>query len=521
MHWPNVIDTLRDREPEFPDLPAVIEGDQAWTYRALYDRVDRLSQALLARGVTKGGRLLAWLPNCHEAIECELACFQCGAVWVTLHAGLTPHEVGAVAGATQPSAVVTTPRLRDRLDVGFFDSVPLLIVRGDPDDPREYESVLRTASPERPDIRCEPSDIARLRYTSGTTGQIKAAVLTHRAYSASLATLLDELPPLGPNDRAIHIAPLTHATAAYLYPMLATGGANIVVPAFDAAEVLRTIERERASVTFVVPTILQRLADAPGFAQTDLTSLRSVSYGGAPTPPDVLAPWLERIAGALMHIYGLTEALHPLTTLERNEHYAGNPRLGSVGKPTRHAEIRIVDDAGVDVPDCHVGEFWVRGPMTMTEYWNDPDATDAVLHDGWIATGDLGRRDEDGYLWILDRVKDVIISGGLNVHASEVEAVLTDHPGVAEASVVGVPDPDWGEAVHAVIAPAQGARLDTNALAAHCRERLAPYKCPKRVHIWDALPRTGTGKIIKPDIKTRLLDHLAPETDGDSPHVCF
>jgi acyl-CoA synthetase (AMP-forming)/AMP-acid ligase II len=339
--------------------------------------------------------------------------------------------------------------------------------------------------------------VARLRYTSGTTGGAKAAILAHRVYQASLDNLLAQLHPLSPEDRVLHAAPLTHASGALVYPILMEGGANVVMEKFDAESALELIERLRVTTMFVVPTILQRLAAAPGFQTRDLSSLRSVFYGGAPMAPDKLLPVIGRLGRALVHIYGMTEAPWPITVLGREEHYPGNPRLGSIGRPTAICELRIVGAEGEELPDGGVGEIQVRGRNVMSGYWQDPEATALALREGWLGTGDLGRRDSGGYYYLVDRKKDVIISGGFNVYAQEVELALAEHPGVAEAAVVGFPSADWGETVAAYVVPRPRANLTVEEIDAWARRRLADYKRPRRVILLEELPKNPAGKVVK------------------------
>jgi acyl-CoA synthetase (AMP-forming)/AMP-acid ligase II len=483
------------------------------THSQLWYRVDRLSNALIMAGLRKGDRLLAWLPNAYQAIETELACLQVGGVWVTLNAALTWPEVSAVIVSTEPRLFVLSASLEPKIPAAnpevrrMLDQTTTFVVGGDPlgDGRFDYESTLRAGSAQRPQVSVGPDDLLRLRYTSGTTGKAKAAMIAHAAYLASLETMLSELPPLSPADRVLHAAPLTHASAAYMYPMLWCGGANVIVPKFEAGPALEIIERERISILFAVPTMLHRFGESAALKSRNLSSLRSVSYGAAPTPPEVLRPMLERLPGKLLHIYGLTEALHPVTTLKREEHVPGNPKLGSIGKPTILCELRVVKDDGGDAEAGEVGELWVRGPITMRGYWRDPEGSAEVMRGEWITTGDVGYRDAEGYYWIVDRKKDVIISGGFNVYSSEVEAVLMEHASVLEAAVIGVPHPDWGEEVHAVVTLRPGASADEAVLIAHCRARLAGYKTPKGVTIWEGgLPRNSTGKVLKSDLSARV-----------------
>lgn len=512
--FPNIVEALRSRVGEHATRLAVIDGEVRYSHAQLWERVDRLSNAFIAAGLCKGGRLLAWLPNCYQAIETELACIQSGGVWVTLNAALTWPEVASVLESTEPRIVVVSSALLQRIPAGALSGdVRVFVVREVPgrDGYLDYETKLRESPAARPRVEIGPDDLLRLRYTSGTTGQMKAAMLAHRTYLASLEILLDELPPLSGDDRVLHMSPLTHASAAYLYPVLYAGGANVVMAKFDAETAMDIIERERITITFAVPTVLHRLAESPSFHTRDLSSLRSVSYGAAPTPPEVLAPLVQRLPGKLLHIYGLTECLHPVTTLAREEHVGGNARLGSIGKPTCLCEVRVVREDGGDAAAGEVGELWVRGPVAMDGYWRAPGDSAEVMRGGWIATGDVGYRDPDGYFWIVDRKKDVIISGGFNVYTAEVEAVLLSHPAIAEAAVIGVPHPDWGEEVHAVIAFEPGARVSEGEVVAYCRERLAGYKTPKAVTVMETLPRNSTGKVLKRELGKFLKGGRTPK----------
>ncbi len=503
LPFPNVIEAVRSRLDENASSIAVVDGDVRMTHLQLWYRVDRLSNALITAGLRKGDRLLCWLPNIYQALETELACLQSGGVWVTLNSALTWPEVATVITSTDPRLIVIGKELLKKISAegqALLNQSTVLVVGGNPLDEQhfDYESVLRSGAPEQPNVDVEPDDLLRLRYTSGTTGQAKAAVIAHSAYLASLETMLSVLPPLSQADRVLHAAPLTHASAAYLYPMLWCGGANVIMPKFEAEAALDLIERERVSIMFAVPTMLHRFGESATFQSRDLSSLRSVSYGAAPTPPDVLRPVLDRLPGKLLHIYGLTEALHPVTTLARETHTPGNPKLGSVGVPTILCTLKVMKEDGAEARDGEVGELWVRGPLNMRGYWRDPAGSAEVMHGEWIATGDVGYRDADGYYWIVDRMKDVIISGGFNVYSSEVEAVLMQHPAVLEAAVIGVPHPDWGEQVHAVLGLRPGAAVEEAGIIAHCRERLAGYKTPKSVTVLDdGLPRNSTGKVLK------------------------
>lgn len=516
----NIIEIARKSSTDYASLPALIDGANRLTHAQLWSRVDRFSQALLDRGLRKGDVVTAWLPNCAEAIEIELAVLQCGFIWVTLNARMTWAEVRGVIAACEPKILITDSEGLSRIERSA-NAIPHLILidkqngtqkneRCAPFEHDRYEDVIAKAKQETPKVEIHESDIARLRYTSGTTGTAKAAVLTHRVYLASLENLRHELHPLTPGDRVLHAAPLTHASGALIYPILAVGGANVVLPNFDTERVLDTIERERITTMFIVPTILQRLTQSPSFKTRDLSSLKTVMYGGAPIATEKLLPAIERLGAranrALVHIYGMTEAPYPITTLQREEHYLGNPRLGSIGKPTTICELEVRDEQGNPLGPDHVGEIFIRGRNVMSGYWKDPASTAQVLRDGWLASGDLGYFDRDGYFFIVDRKKDVIISGGFNVYATEVELALSEHAGIAEAAVIGLPHADWGEMVVACVTPKPGAHLDERQIAAWCRKRLSNYKCPKAVRIVDELPKNPAGKIQKKDLLNEWRD---------------
>lgn len=507
-----VVDRIRQRADRHAQLVGVVDGTTVLTYADLFDRVDRLSHALVGLGVPRGEPVLAFLPNCHEAVECELAALQSGIVWITLNSRLTWGEVRGVLAQCRPRLIITDEAGRRKIAGGLetipFDPVPPVVVTrgggpsgrpsGRVDDPFGYEALLSSYSPARPTVPVASTDIARLRYTSGTTGSAKAAVLPHRVYDAILENLLGELHPLGESDRTLHAAPLTHGGGALIYPTLFAGGQNIIVPRFDVEEVLGLIEQYRITTMFTVPTILSRLIASPAFERADLSSLRSLIYGGAPMPEEQLRSAVGKIGHALLHIYGMTEAPWPITTLEPEEHRLDNPRLRSVGKPTRVCEVRVVDEAGNEVPPGVVGEIQIRGRNVMDGYFENPEATAAVLRNGWLSSGDLAKKDEAGYIFIVGRKKDVIITGGFNVYATEVEQAICSHAAVLEAAVVGLPHADWGEVVTAFVVPKPGRELGAPELDRFVRQRLSGYKCPRRIELVGELPKNSSGKILKP-----------------------
>lgn len=499
-----IIGEIRRHSAGFAELPAVIDSRGTLTHSDLWNRVDRLTRSLIAAGLGRGRVLLAWLPDCREAIEAELACLQAGAVWVSVNTRFTWPEVDGIICDCEPAMIVTDAAHRARIPEDAWLRLaesPLFVTGGREagiEAPaRCWESEIAAADPGPQEIPIATTDIARLRYTSGTTGRPKAAVLPYRVYLASLRNLQTTLHPMDTTDRVLHAAPLTHAGGALVFPVLAAGGANVIPGPFDAERALDAIERERITTMFLVPTILQRLTEAASFPTRDLSSLRSAIYGGAPIAPEKLAPAIARMGHALVHIYGMTEAPWPIAALPPSEHYPGGPKLGSIGRPTAVCEIELRDESGRVCGPDETGEIRIRGENVMDGYWKDEAETRRALRDGWLRSGDLARRDRDGYYWIVDRIKDVIISGGFNVYAREVEAVLTAHEGVLEAAVIGEKHPDWGETVAAYVVTRAGAGPTEEELAQWCRERLSTYKRPRRIEQVPELPRNSSGKIAK------------------------
>jgi acyl-CoA synthetase (AMP-forming)/AMP-acid ligase II len=503
-----VVDRIRGAAERFPSNTAIIDGARSWSFAELLDRVDRLSAAFAARGLRPLDRVMAFLPNTHEAVECELAVLQSGLVWITLTARLTWAEVRSVLASCTPKVLVTDEAGLARITGGRaeipFAPMPPMIVTGATVAVDEgvvgYEALLAIHDSARPTVVVEDEHPARLRYTSGTMGVAKAAVLPHRVYHASLDNLLVELGPLGPEDRALHVAPLTHGSGALVYPLFHAGGANVLEQHFDVDAVLSAVERLRITTMFTVPTMLSRLVASPRFADYDLSSLRALIYGGAPMPEAQLEVAVRLIGRALVHIYGMTEAPWPITTLRQADHRLDNPRLRSIGKATTVCQVAVVGEDGKELAPGEVGEIRIRGRNVMSGYLDDESGTRAVLHDGWLASGDLGRIDEEGYAFIVGRKKDVIISGGFNVYASEVEAVLSSHPGVLEAAVVGLPHDDWGELVAAFVVPKPRAQVTPEQIDVLARSRLSAYKCPRRIEVVSDLPKNASGKIQKSEI---------------------
>ncbi|HMO45644.1 MAG TPA: AMP-binding protein [Rubrivivax sp.] len=348
-------------------------------------------------------------------------------------------------------------------------------------------------------------DLACIMYTGGTTGFPKGVMQSHLNLCSACIQRMAEAPPLK-DGACLHVAPLFHiAGLARAVLQFIAGETHVIVAGFDAAEVLKLIEREAVADTVLVPTMIQALLAHPDFGRHDLRGLKRLSYGASPSAgamvEQLLArlPWIE-----LSHSYGLTEACPIVSTNPPENHGEAARKSGlsrSVGRAGFGVEVKIVDGEGREVPRGTVGEIIVRGPNIMQGYWNKPEETAKALRGGWLHTGDGATMDDAGCIFIVDRLKDMIVSGGENVYSAEVENSIAQHPAVALCAVIGIPHPQWGEAVHAVVVCKPGAGLSEDELKAHCREFIAAYKCPKTVEFRDALPLSGAGKILKKDLR--------------------
>jgi acyl-CoA synthetase (AMP-forming)/AMP-acid ligase II len=475
------------------------------TYGALHENTLRLADALAQRSVGAGRRVAVLLDNSVELVVSEWACLVSGLVWVALNVRSSAAEHAAILRDCSPSVVIVAPRYRDRIDPGALPAACVVVETGGAGD---WQTLLASGRPQLPPHEPAEDDPVRLRYTSGTAGLPKGAVLPRRCYDASVEVVGDVIGPLRPDDVLAQVAPMTHAAGAMWLPHAVAGATALLADRFDANALAGLVRRERVTSMFLVPTMLVRFLEAIGASPPPQT-LRSIVYGGAAMPVDRLERGLELLGPIFVQIYGLTESNWPVTALRREEHLAGpdpaarRRRLASCGRATAVGEVRIVGDDGTGaLPGCP-GEMLVRGRNTMLGYWGrqrgDAKGLDA---DGWMHTGDVAVRDDEGFVTIVDRLHDMIVSGGFNVYPREVEDALSSHPSVLEAAVVGRPDPEWGETVHAVVVLRDGAKPDEAALARHVASRTAPFKKPRSFEFVSELPKNAAGKVLRRALKT-------------------
>ena len=490
----------------YADRLAVWDADVRYTFSELLARTQRLAGALSAHGVEKGARVAVLDANSHRYLEAYYACAHAGTVLVPLNSRLSARELEHVLNECGAKAMLVSAPYFEVFEAARpnLESVEVVLGYGGALPPRtlDYETVLADALPMTAAIAVGSGDIAQIYYTSGTTGEPKGVCLS---YGNMLASAVDSIVGLGLTfeDRWLHAAPMFHlvdAWSIWSFPMM---GAPQICLAFEPVRYLETVHAARPTATGLPPTLINMVANHPKFDQYDLGSIRLVMYGGSPTPLGVLKAAMANIPTAYVQAYGITET-SGITTLMRPEDFCvdGPPErvaiTASAGRPVLNIELGVVDDAGRGLGVGVPGEVVVSGPRVMKGYWRQPDKTDEVLRDGRYHTGDIGYLDDQGRLYIVDRKKDMIITGGENVYPAEVENVLSTHPAVLEVAVIGVPDSQWGEAVKAIVVPREGFEPEPEEIIAQCRGQIANYKVPKSVDIRrEPLPKTGPGKIAK------------------------
>lgn len=510
--WPNfksVADVPRRWAKLRGEVVAVQRRDRAWTYREVDRRSSRLANRLLAASPKGSIAPVAYLgANSPLVFEAWFASGKASKVFATLNWRSPVPELAEVVADARP-AVMFVDRAHLAAANAILATAPVAfeIVAFDPDDHETGIDAWTAGTPDTdPGGPDDPRSACLLGYTSGTTGVPKGVAMSHAAFVGGFA--VGEIEPSmawAPEDTVAMAMPNFHLGGSFLsMQALMTGATVTVLPTFEIGELLETIARDRATILPIVPTALQMLIDDPRLEGADVSSLRKIVYFGSPIGAETVRRAQAHFAADLTQYYGTTETWI-LTFLDPDGHDPANPaRLASCGKPVPGVEVRIVDEAGADVPEGEIGELIVRTPSMFNEYWGNPGATAGAFRDGWYLTGDMGRRDADGYYFLVDRAKDMIVSGGENVYSAEVERAISRFTGVAMVAVVGVPDPRWGECVTAVVVPEPGLVLDADAIKAHCKGLLAGYKVPKRIDFDDSLPLTANGKVHKPTLRARM-----------------
>ncbi len=502
----------------FPDHVALIHGEKRWTWCEVDARVDAMVDALRARGLKKGDRILVHSRNNLQMFESCWVAFRLGCVWVPTNFRLTPPEVAYLGASSGAVAMIAESAFAGHVDV-VRAATPTLTqvvwIGAAPDGQADYESLVQQHQGQHPaEATVATDDPLWFFYTSGTTGRPKAAVLTHGQMAFIVTNhLADLIPGTTERDCSIAVAPLSHGAGIHMLLNVARGAATVLMPGetLDPERFWQLVEQHRVSNLFTVPTIVKRLVEHDSVDRHDHRSLRYLIYAGAPMYRADQKLALQKLGPVLVQYFGLGEVTGCITVLPADMHSADdddpNAHIGSCGRPRTGMEVAVLDAQLQAVPTGSVGEICCRGPAVFAGYHGDAEATAKALRGGWFHTGDLGRLDERGLLYITGRESDMYISGGSNVYPREVEEVLLSHPGVAEVAVLGVPDAQWGEAGVAVVVLREGsAALDQAGLLAHLQGRCARYRWPRQVFFWDALPKSGYGKIVKKDIRRLLLE---------------
>ena len=483
---------------------AFVCGPVERTYAELDERSSRVAQALRAAGVEPGERVLVLDRNSIEFFEVLFGAVKAGAVAAPVNLRLTAPEIAAIVADSGARLMVAGGPLAALAQAATAGTEVRVVETGE-----EYEAWLAAASAEDPQTPEDDDTVVLQLYTSGTTGVPKGVMLSNRNLDA--LTKAADLMEYGPDAVTLLAMPFFHIGGAGPGLLgLYAGARNIVMPEFEPVAVLDALEHGRVTTAFLVPAALAMLAAVPGAADRDWSALQSLAYGASPITAASLKTILATFQAPMMQVYGMTETTGSIVQLPPEDHDPGGPRehlLRSAGKPYDWVELKIVDPATGDaLPTGEVGELLVRTDAVTPGYWHKPEETRAALDGGWLHTGDAGYLDEEGYLFLTDRIKDMIVTGAENVYPIEVENVLASHPDVADVAVIGVPDERWGETVKAVVVPRPGAEIDPDALLAWSRERLAGFKRPRSIDVVDALPRNPSGKILKKELRAPYWD---------------
>jgi fatty-acyl-CoA synthase len=509
----NLAQFLTQTARRLPGHPALVHGETRWTWRELDQKVSALAHTLSERGVGRGDCVLIHGCNHPEYVQTLFAIWRVGAVIAPTNVRLTPGDVAGIARTCRPVAVICDADFAEHaaavadvvdLPAGTLwfntsaeqpDSVAAQALRGDYTDAAVFTG-----------------DHAWYFFTSGTSGTPKAAVLTHDQMGFVVTNhLCDLMPATTEDDVSLVVAPLSHGAGIHLLPQVASGARSVLTTSakMDGDEIWELVAREGVTNMFTVPTILKLLAEHPAAGKVDHSSLRYVIYAGAPMYAADQRHARAVLGDVLVQYYGLGEVTGNITVLPPRLHDHPSPagvEIGTCGVPRTGIQVAICDDDGTELPAGTQGEICVAGPAVCAGYLDNPAANAQAFREGWFRTGDLGLVDEHGFLYVTGRASDMYISGGSNVYPRDIEEKLLQHPSVSECAVLGMPDPLWGEIGVAVCVPAPGMTIDIDELSGWLGERVARYKMPRRVHVWDEIPKSGYGKIVKRTIKTMLLE---------------
>ncbi len=501
-------DIARCSARSFSGRTAIVFEGTSLTYRELNERVNRLCSALQSQGVGKGDRLAVLSENTHKYLEIYFAAGKLGVSVTPLNFRLADPELRQILDHSESTVLFVGDGYEERARqlVGDLPRIRRSISMDNRADGFEllYEALLAAGSTAEPDCAVDEEELAILMYTGGTTGLPKGVMMSHRALMMAFTSAALSF-SFSKQDTTCFILPLFHVSFWPAFAHLLVGGKVAITRRPDLEGVLTLIQKERCTHINAVPTIYNWMLQLVDPSAYDLSTLRIISYAGSPFPPEVLKRCIQTFGPKFAQAYGMTECIGGAMLPIEDHDPDGRPHLlASAGKPFPGVDLAIVGSADQRLPPGEIGEIVLRGKCMMKGYWKNPELTASTLRDGWYHTGDMGYEDEEGYLFLVDRKADMIVTGGENVYPKEVEDVLYQHPAVAMAAVVSAPDERWGERVQAVVTLKPGQKVEGEELIAHCKGRLAGYKCPKKVEIWKAVPTSPVGKILRKDIKKVL-----------------
>lgn len=499
----------------FPERIALIHGPKQLTYSRFNSRVNKLANAFLKMGISFGDKVAILQYNYPETLESLFACFKAGCVAVPINFRLHPKEFAYIIDHSDARTVILSPEFNESIKE-VKDLIPdcrhLITLSGAKSELMDYEKLIAGVSDQWVDVEVKPDDPAWLFYTSGTTGKPKGAMLTHRNLVAMTMNFFGDMICLSPDDAILHAAPLSHGSGLFALPNIAKASKNVILESksFEPEAVFKAIEEHGITNMFAAPTMVKILINSPALDRYDHSSMKALVYGGAPMYVEDLKNALEKLGQCLIQLYGQGESPMTITYLPHRDHVLDGTdeqmnRLASSGIQRTDVEVKIFDHTDRELPNGETGEIVVKSDIVMKGYYKNPEATTKALSSGWLHTGDVGYMDEKGYLFIMDRSKDMIISGGENIYPREIEEVIQRLPAVREVAVIGVPDPKWGDAVKAVISLFPGRSVTEDEIIAFCKENMASYKKPGSVEFIDELPKNNYGKILKRELRTRYL----------------
>jgi acyl-CoA synthetase (AMP-forming)/AMP-acid ligase II len=496
----------------FADRLAIIHEGHRFTFRQFNERVNRLANAFLGLGLPKGDRVALLSANRHQLVEADFACYKDGLVRVPLNARLSLPEIVHMLNNSESHVLILGPEFIEGIE-RVRSEIPTvrhyIALSQTPPSMFDYESLIQEASPDEPKAEVGLDDLCSLNYTSGTTGKLKAVMMSHRNRICQAKKFL--LIPdcvIQKSSLMCHVGPITHASGGMILPFIIRGACNLILRTFDIKLLVETIEKQKVTHLFTVPTMLNFMMAYPDLKKYDLSSIQMIIYGASPMPVERIKQALEIFGPVLVQGYGQTETASGFTFLSKEDHlFSGDAkrqrRLASAGLPSPECEVRVVNEKGEDVTPGEVGEIIERGDDSMLGYWKDPELTAETLRNGWVYTRDMATVDQEGYIYIVDRKSDMIISGGFNIYPSEVENALHMHPAVFEAAVIAVPDEEWGESVKAVVVLRPGTKATEEEIIEHCKKHLASFKKPKSVEFVSELPKNPYGKVLRRKLREK------------------